>query len=513
MPHLPQHFPVGQRIPGSQHSVVVSLPTMRSVIGYEERDAETMKEIRTGYPRFVLHPLVREAAAVAGVRLVLPEGRAVFPLCSARAAAAALNFSGAADAGINPVDGWFLLHIAESETEACARAAKYLQHTGHALSSRQAEDWLAAQGLGPVPAHEELFEGDSLAECRRALAPWLQPADESGIQITRAGMAAFSAAFEAACILQRRRRRRLWIQLGWLYLDTTEILKKFLGPDEEFIFLPDVHDQKSLEELLSRRGGELAGLVTEAPTNPLLQTADIPWLSALVRRHGGLAILDPSSAGLVSVDLLPWCDLLCASLTKYAGWRGSTMLGVAVVNPSSPDAAELAPLLAAAIEAPYRRDLDALAAQIGRMEEISLKAGGNALLLAEHLRRHPGVKKVFSPLAPGPSGDNYRRIARASQLPGSLVSIELACASDSGLNAAVASFYDRLPCAKGPSFGNDFTLVCPFIYLAHYDLVTNSAGRQHLRQRGLDPELMRISVGTEDFEQIRAAFDAALAPD
>ena len=510
MPHLPQHFPVGQRIPGSQHSVVVSLPSMRSVIGYEERDAETMKEIRTGYPRFVIHPIIREAAAIAAVRLGIADGRAVFPLCSANAAAAAKNFSAAADAGIGEIDGWFLLHIADAETEACARAGKYLQHTGHALSSRQAEDWLATQGLGPVPAAEELFDGDPLAECRRALAPWLKPVDEADIHITRAGMAAFSAAFSAACTLQRSRGRRLWIQLGWLYLDTTEILKKFLGPQEEFIFLPDVHDKQALENLLASRGAELAGLVTEAPTNPLLQTADIPWLSSLIRGHGGLSIIDPSSAGLVSVDLLPWCDMLCASLTKYAGWRGCTMLGVTVVNPASPDAKKLAPLLAAACEAPYSRDLAALAAQIGRMEEISQRAGRNALLLAEFLRSHPKVKKVFSPFAPGLSGDNYRRIARDSQLPGSLVSIELACASDDGLVPAVTSFYDSLPCAKGPSFGNDFTLVCPFIYLAHYDLVINAAGRQHLRQRGLDPELMRISVGTEDIVQIRAAFNAAL---
>jgi cystathionine gamma-synthase len=49
------------------------------------------------------------------------------------------------------------------------------------------------------------------------------------------------------------------------------------------------------------------------------------------------------------------------------------------------------------------------------------------------------------------------------------------------------------------------------MYLAHYDLVTNDAGRAELTKNGLDPDLLRLSVGTEPVEEIVAALAEALA--
>jgi cystathionine gamma-synthase len=63
---------------------------------------------------------------------------------------------------------------------------------------------------------------------------------------------------------------------------------------------------------------------------------------------------------------------------------------------------------------------------------------------------------------------------------------------------------------KGPSFGVNFTLLCPFMYLAHYDLVSTPEGRKKLANLGIDPALIRVSVGAEPYEQIEAAFAEAL---
>ena len=43
------------------------------------------------------------------------------------------------------------------------------------------------------------------------------------------------------------------------------------------------------------------------------------------------------------------------------------------------------------------------------------------------------------------------------------------------LRGDLTRFYDRLRLPKGPSVGMKTTLICPFIYLAHYDLVPQSA--------------------------------------
>ena len=74
----------------------------------------------------------------------------------------------------------------------------------------------------------------------------------------------------------------------------------------------------------------------------------------------------------------------------------------------------------------------------------------------------------------------------------------------------LAQFYDRVQVVKGPSFGVNFTLLCPFMYLAHYDLVTSPEGRAKLASLGLDPALVRVSVGPEPYAQIEAVFAEAL---
>ena len=61
-------LPLGQRIPGSPHSVACSLPTMADVIGYEEGRPETTKHIASGYPRFVGHTHAMRSCDVLGRR-------------------------------------------------------------------------------------------------------------------------------------------------------------------------------------------------------------------------------------------------------------------------------------------------------------------------------------------------------------------------------------------------------------------------------------------------------------
>ncbi len=78
------------------------------------------------------------------------------------------------------------------------------------------------------------------------------------------------------------------------------------------------------------------------------------------------------------------------------------------------------------------------------------------------------------------------------------------------LRVPMDRFYDAVRLPKGPSFGMTTTLLCPFIQLAHYDLVTSEAGRAELAAAGLSPDLMRLSVGTEPVEAIVAAISEAL---
>jgi cystathionine gamma-synthase len=110
---------------------------------------------------------------------------------------------------------------------------------------------------------------------------------------------------------------------------------------------------------------------------------------------------------------------------------------------------------------------------------------------------------VFWALHPA-SRENYLRLARAPDATGGMITFTLR--KPGGL----AAFYDKLRLAKGPSFGMATTLICPFMYLAHYDLVTSPAGLAELAASKLDPDLLRLCVGCEPADEIIGALAEAL---
>jgi cystathionine gamma-synthase len=70
---------------------------------------------------------------------------------------------------------------------------------------------------------------------------------------------------------------------------------------------------------------------------------------------------------------------------------------------------------------------------------------------------------------------------------------------------AAHAFYDNLPCAKGPSLGTNFTLACCYTVLAHFHEL------EWAQSQGLDPDLVRISVGMEDRDTLLKALNVAIS--
>ena len=69
-----------------------------------------------------------------------------------------------------------------------------------------------------------------------------------------------------------------------------------------------------------------------------------------------------------------------------------------------------------------------------------------------------------------------------------------------------AKVYDQLNFAKGPSLGTEFTLLMPYVYLAHYDYILTKEGQAFLEEFGMPIDLLRISVGTENIDSIIEEF-------
>lgn len=499
--------PLGTTVPDSAHAVCCSLPTLAAVIGYEERVPQIMAQLQSGYPRFVTHPLV--ARALEHIATVDAEfaGRRLYALPSQAAAKYFLQWlRPQTQALVKPVADFYVVALPEGTatlpaTHAlCRRARSFLQHTGLCISSRQAEAYLVTTGLIDEPQPEVRYLGASAeAYILAHLRDWIASPD---IHLCSSGMNAFYGALQAVRQVQAPTGRTHYLQLGWLYLDTQCILEKFLDSGDTRHIQFDVFDKQALEAYFAEHGSKIAALVTELPTNPLIQTPDVQWLSDLCARYGVVRIYDPTVAGIANVDVLPHCDILVTSLTKYAASQGDVMLGALALNPASPFAEALRPHLAVAIEPPYAGDSERLAAQIGDMADVCDRQNTNAIALAAWLEQQPQVSRVHHPRSDA-SGAHFDQIARGESNVGAMLTIEL--------NGDLAAFYDNTPLVKGPSFGTVFSMMCPFMYMAHYEDVTSEDGRRKLQSLGLAPELMRISLGIEDIDAIKTAFTKGFA--
>jgi cystathionine gamma-synthase len=461
---------LGAPIPESLHAVSVCLPTWQDVVGYEEKDPRVTTRMRTGYPRFFLHPLIeqvrRELRPKAG-RDVLPfGGRAAAEECARLAGGTAVE-----------VDG---IHAAFFPQDALPVARGCWQHAGRGLSSRAAAEWLAHRSVSGTD--------ETLATTiRQRLAAW-SGADPSMVSLHPSGMAAIHAAFRA---VTARRPGRSTVMFGFPYTDTLKILRKF-GPGVEFFENCGAADLDRLADLLGER--EIAGIFCEFPGNPLLQCPDLPALHALARRHGVPVVVDDTIGTPFNVDVLPHADLVATSLTKAVSGEGDVMAGALTFHPGleglAPPPCE---------DAIHRLDLEVLERNSRDFEERMRVCNANALALAELLEHHPAVEKTWYPgLGPSPA---YEALRKPNGGHGTVLSFLPRDAEHT-----TPAIYERLRVNRGISLGTSYTLACPYVQLAHYHEL------DWARSCGIDPFLLRVSAGMEPVEDLTSRFLEALRP-
>lgn len=477
---------------------------MKDVRGYEEKNPETLRHLTSGYPRFVVHPFTPQLIEHVTSRTPSLAGRTLWLTTSAKMAGMlAAHLGGTANhAEVFCHHGMHgTSHPASSHLQALAKT--FLQNVGGFLSSREAEDHLVRLKLIPAPYPEDTFKGDAGAAVRDALQRALPGTTSADLLLAPSGMSAIHAAFRACADLQSERGRTTWLQLGWLYLDTIAILKKFTNSPDDYVYVRDPLDFDVIGRIFAQHGEKLAGVFVELPTNPLIQTTDLRRLADLCRKYGAKLIVDPSIVSIFNVDVLPHCDVVAASLTKYTASEGDLLAGVCAVNPAGADADQLRRRVSNVAEQIYPRDLARLALEISSVDDVLERIHANTAKVAAFLETHPAVRDVFWALHPA-SRENYLKLARHPNATGGMITFTL-CGD-------LTRFYDRLRLPKGPSFGMKTTLICPFMYLAHYDLVTTPAGLAELAASKLDPNLLRLCCGTEPAEEIIGALGEALAP-
>ncbi|MFE0190465.1 L-2-amino-4-chloropent-4-enoate dechlorinase/desaturase BesB [Streptomyces sp. NPDC058989] len=496
-----RHIAVGRPIPGSIHSVSVSIPDVAAVVGYESGDAATRSRISWGYPRFRTHPYVTRVAGLLAQDGIGP-GEDLVLTRSARAAEAAAAYAGLSPDAAFDRQGLHGVRL-PADGPSAARVRAYVQHTGSHLSSREAEDVLLDAGLIDSRQAEAAVEDAPSEAVRAVLAHAYGVRDTADVSLHNSGMNAVAAAIAAVSGIQRENGRRRWLQLGWIFFDTMSLLEKRVI-DVEHTTVPDPFDLSEIARVADAHAGELAGIIAEVPSNPSLRAPDIPALREIAARAGCALVVDATIATPYNVEVLPHADVVCESLTKYATGSADVLMGAVVVNPDSSFGPDLRTELRRHGDEPYHRDTARVAARIRGYAERMDRVNANTLALAACLERHDRLVRRVDWAYDAHSEGNYRKVERRPDAPGGLLMVDL--------KVPLEQVYDRLAVAKGPSFGAEFTMASPQIFIAHYDLLSTPEGRAALRARGLHRDMLRISVGTEEPERIVETFERALRP-
>lgn len=305
---------------------------------------------------------------------------------------------------------------------------------------------------------------------------------EHDIYLTPCGMNAIFLTHQA--LLHARTPQRS-VNFGFPYVDTLKILQKF-GPGALFYGHGSSADLDDLESRLA--GGEqILALFCEFPGNPLLTCPDLSRIRRLADTYDFAVVIDETVGNFVNVNVLPLADVVVSSLTKIFSGDANVMGGSIILNPGR---RYYGALKAAMAEAAYEDTY--WAEDVVFMERNSRdfvtridRVNANAEAICAALEAHPLVTKIYYP-----KYNESRPHYEACRLPKGGYGGLLSCTLKT--QAHTIAFHDALETAKGPSLGTNFTLTSPYVILAHYHELDWAAGF------GVDPNLLRISVGLED---------------
>ena len=466
-----ENIPCGQTLPiNNVHAVSVSMPKLQDVIDYEEHIEEAVEKIKSGYPRFILHPFLKLLANFVKEKYKVNDCYEVVVVSS--------------NSAVEIISDTFFIHnkidinepfgviLVLKETSQLQKVLTFIQHVGCNLSSRLAEDYLLE--VGQInQRHEEKLEDVNCAEDIVLVSMGLaykQP--KENVYLAPSGMNAVFSVLEGLKAIQDRNNRNILVQLGWLYLDTMNIVKNHYSRTKQFY---DINALDELEEYLKIEGNKVSALITEVPTNPLLITVDVQRLKKLCDTYNIPLVIDSTFATPYNLDLKPYADIYIESLTKYACGNADVLMGAFVLNENSKLACCSAEFFKHA-DKPYIKDIQRIAFQVQNYESRMKKINANATKLVRHLKTKDYIDKIYYALCED-NCDKYSKLMKYEDAIGGVISLTFTKPFD--------EVYDTLNFAKGPSLGTEFTLLMPYVYLAHYDLIVSTEGRKVLEENNI----------------------------
>jgi cystathionine gamma-lyase len=239
----------------------------------------------------------------------------------------------------------------------------------------------------------------------------------------------------------------------------------------------------------------------ETPSNPLLHLTDLAAIAEICRDRGILCVADNTFASpWIQRPLALGFDIVVHSTTKYLNGHSDVIGGIAVVG-DNPELAERVGFLqnsVGAIAGPFDafltlRGVKTLALRIERHCQ-------NALELAQWLEQQPQVARVYYPGLP--SHPQHALACRQMRGFGGMISLDL----NTDL-AGARRFLEQVKIfALAESLGGVESLIEHPAIMTHASIPAENRARL-----GIGDALVRLSVGIEDVEDLRADLAQALA--
>lgn len=275
------HIPCGESIPfHNPHAVSVSLPTLNDVIGYEEGDVAVIGKMKSGYPRFFRNQLVQQLLDYVVNHYKVESKYTVLPVTSLKAYEVLCYLIGDQFDYVE-FDGsvFVLVDGADSRLQ---QIKDYIRNAGLIISSRQAESSLLKIGLLNSGFKEDRQDQNSTSTVGEVLAEAYKTSVDN-VVLTNSGANAFFSVCEALVAVQEKRDKNVVVQLGWLYVDTMEVIEK--RSKHTYLQL-NVHDLEQLENWLEENHTKVAVVITEVVSNPKIQCVDIVELYFICQKYG-----------------------------------------------------------------------------------------------------------------------------------------------------------------------------------------------------------------------------------
>lgn len=269
-------------------------------------------------------------------------------------------------------------------------------------------------------------------------------------------------------------RRKFGLHFRWVDTSDTLQVEREIGPETRLVFL-------------------------ETPTNPVMALADIAAISELCHRKQILVAVDNTFLSpYLQRPLELGADIVIHSTTKFLNGHSDSVGGIVIT--SNQDVAERMRFVqnaAGAILSPFDswlilRGTKTLAVRMRQHEE-------NGRQVAHFLDQHPKVTAVFYPGLP--AHPQHRLACRQQYGFGSLIAFR----TGSLENAGKLLKNVRL-CSLAESLGGVETLISHPATMTHASLPAEERIRL-----GITDDLVRISVGIEDVEDLTADLETALA--